>query len=226
MEELAGDVKQDLPITVPRAATCKLPILRRPPESYSILGLSEKNVMADSSMSETLKMVLTAGRIFQSDPCSALTWQEAGDVYNYSMMLILEIISRSQQSIFRVYLRLNSGIQSLSSNAISNVCLSLSVLRVTCFMPMRVGPSPAGNANSSSWEKPSPYWLQFQVFKSRFQASHWHWRTHISLPCEVLSCSLGAYAFPCVMLFLERLQGEWMIVRSAIFKWQQHFCSR
>lgn len=73
VEGLAGDVKQDLPITARRGAVCKLPILRRPPESYSILGLSEKNVMADSSMSETLKMVLTAGRIFQSDPCSALT---------------------------------------------------------------------------------------------------------------------------------------------------------
>lgn len=72
MEELAGDGKQDLPIAVRRAAICKLPILRRPPESYSTLGLSEKNVTAASSMSETLKTVLTAGRIFQSDPFSAL----------------------------------------------------------------------------------------------------------------------------------------------------------
>lgn len=148
--------------------------------------------------------MLVFGKRFSRDPEGLVfagvdsAWyrqtEVAGVIYNYDMMRLLDIITRSQKSIFRVSLRLHSGTQNPRRCAGPGVCLGL-----------HPTPSPSVLATGHRQPRPSSS-LDFNLkcLQSKDCRS-----ARTPLPREeILLCNLAVYAFSLVMLFLERLEGE------------------
>lgn len=127
----------------------------------------------------------------------------AGDVCNYNVMLILDIMSRSQKSIFRLSLDCNQAFRILHDVQLVG---SAWVYHPSNALAARDSRSrgPARNADFPSWEKLPIYWLQFKMFTSNDCSSE-----HTSLPHEeILLCNLVVYAFFFCNVIFRKARGR------------------